>query len=213
MTRDEFEVRFDVTPDLKMAELIEGIVYITPKPIPLLTFGEPCAHLIGWLAQYDVETPGVEGGAHAHIRLDAFNEPQPEVSLIIRPECGGAVRIVNGMVEGPPELVTEVTYDTPVVDPNTRLYLYRRHGIREYIRWRTTERTIDWFALHGERYERLPSDSAGVIRSEVFPGLWLDTDSMLRNDPLAVRQCQELGNASPEHARFAARLRQLHVER
>src|SRR5207245_10909111 len=54
---------------------------------------------------------------------------------------------------------------------------------------------------------RLPADAAGVIRSQVFPGLWLDVAALLRFDLARVLQVLQQGLASPEHEAFAARLR------
>jgi len=45
-----------------------------------------------------------------------------------------------------------------------------------------------------------------VIRSEVFPGLWLDADALLRRDRKRLLSVLRQGLASPEHAAFVAKL-------
>src|SRR5438128_11112923 len=45
---DEFERRYDAMPDLKKAELIEGVVYM-PSPVRLRRHAVPHADLISWL--------------------------------------------------------------------------------------------------------------------------------------------------------------------
>ena len=88
LTRDEFERRYDATPNVKKAELIEGVVYMTPS-VSATDHGEPQFDLIMWLGLYRKSTPGVRGGDNATIRLDESNEPQPDAYLRIVPDCGG----------------------------------------------------------------------------------------------------------------------------
>jgi len=54
------------------------------------------------------------------------------------------------------------------------------------------------------QYERLPADADGVIRSEVFPGLWLHVPSMLAGDLAQVLRVLDQGIATQEHAEFKA---------
>jgi hypothetical protein len=78
--------------------------------------------------------------------------------------------------------------------------------VREYLVWRVLDQAIDWFILHAGQYERLQPDAQGLLRSEVFPGLWLDTAALLRGDLASVLTAVQRGLASPEHATFAAHL-------
>jgi hypothetical protein len=57
-------------------------------------------------------------------------------------------------------------------------------------------------------YERLEPDESGLLRSEVFPGLWLDTAAMIGRDMPKVLQRVQEGLATPEHAQFVTRLQQ-----
>jgi hypothetical protein len=79
--------------------------------------------------------------------------------------------------------------------------------VREYIVWRVLEREIDWFALRDGQYERMPTDAQGLVRSEVFPGLWLDPSALIRGDLATVLAVVQHGLASPEHDAFVARFR------
>jgi Uma2 family endonuclease len=54
--------------------------------------------------------------------------------------------------------------------------------VKEYIVWRTLDREIDWFVLVDGQYERLSPDDNGLITSQEFPGLVLNTPAMLAND-------------------------------
>jgi Putative restriction endonuclease len=206
LTRDEFERRYEAMPHVKKAELIEGIVYM-PSPVRLDQHGEPQATLIWWLGSYRALTPGVRVGDNATVRLDLENEPQPDGLMIRQPSHGGRVVIgPSGYIEGAPELVAEIAASTASFDLHTKLRVYRRNQVQEYIVWRVTEAEIDWFVLRHGEYARLPLTPASLYQSEVFPGLWLDPAALVRIDLLAVQSVLQQGVASPEHAAFVAEL-------
>src|SRR5215475_7756236 len=207
LTRVEFERRYEAMPDLKKAELIEGVVYV-PSPVRHRQHGSPHAHLIGWLGMYTANTPGVEVGDNGSVRLDLDNEPQPDALLFIEPTLGGQVRISDdGIIEGAPELVAEVASSSVSYDLHAKLHVYRRSGVREYLVWRMLEQEIDWFVLRDGQYERMPLDAQGLVHSEVFPGLWLDPAALIRGDLTTVLATVQQGLTSPEHSTFVARLR------
>ncbi len=222
LTAPEFERRYNAMPNLKKAELIEGVVYI-PSPDfyppegvdPAMTspvsFGRhanPHFNLITWLGLYGAMTPGVAGGDNGSIRLDIDNMPQPDVFLIIRPEHGGQARIgEDDYVEGAPELVAEVAYSSVSYDLHDKLNAYRRNNVREYVVWRVLDEAVDWFVLREGRYDPLPSTAEGQYHSEVFPGLWLDPAALVRGDMATVLQVAQQGIAAPEHAAFVDGLR------
>jgi Uma2 family endonuclease len=207
LTRAEFERRYEAMPHLKKAELIEGVVYV-PSPVRHRQHSSPHAHLITWLGLYTANTPGVEVGDNGSVRLDLDNEPQPDALLFIDPTRGGQVRISDdGIIEGAPELVAEVASSSVSYDLHAKLHVYRRNGVCEYIVWRVLEQEVDWFVLRDGQYERMPRYAQGLVRSEVFPGLWLDPAALLRGDLATVLAIVQQGLASPEHNAFVARLR------
>src|SRR5438552_15251075 len=77
LTRAEFERRYDATPGLKKAELIEGRVYM-PPPVSHVDHSAPHADLITWLGLFRAATPGVIGGDNGSLRIDLDNMPQPD---------------------------------------------------------------------------------------------------------------------------------------
>jgi Uma2 family endonuclease len=206
LTRAEFERRYDAMPNLKKVELIEGEVYM-PSPVRQGRHSHPHTRIVAWLANYETDTPGVEAGDNGSIRLDLDNEPQPDAFLFIRPERGGQIRISDDdYVEGAPELVAEVSASTASIDLGKKLQAYRRNNVREYIVWRVLDRQVDWYVNRDGRFEPLPPSADGVVRSEVFPGLWLDVAALVRRDGKAVQAALQQGLDSPEHADFVARL-------
>nr|WP_017304943.1 hypothetical protein [Spirulina subsalsa] len=70
LTRFEFERRYNAMPNLKKAELIEGIVY-KASPLRITNHGNPHARIITWLGYYWSSTPGIELGDNCTVRLDA----------------------------------------------------------------------------------------------------------------------------------------------
>lgn len=207
LTRAEFERRFDATPNLKKAELIEGVVYM-PPPVSADSHGEPHADLSFWLASYKAATPGVKVGDNSSLRLDLDNMPQPDLYLRILQAHGGQCRIdADGYVEGAPELVAEVAASSASYDLHAKLPVYRRNGVREYIVWRVLDRALDYFTLRDGAYLPLAPDRHGVLKSETFPGLWLDPAALIEDDVSRVLAILRKGLASRKHADFVARLK------
>jgi len=208
LTAEEFERRYDAMPDLKKAELINGVVYMAPPAVTLDDHGGPHFDLIGWLALYRMATVGIRGGDNATLRLPLSNRPQPDICLIVEPAHGGQVQIVDRYIVGGPELVAEVAATSANYDLTDKLPLYLLNNVREYLVWRVFDREIDWFVLRNGQYEPLPLSPEGYFKSEVLPGLWLDPAAMIRGDMLRVSQIAQQGLGSPEHAAFFARLQQ-----
>jgi hypothetical protein len=207
LTRDEFERRYEAMPRGVKAELLEGLVHM-PSPTRFHHHGRPHSHLITWLGYYESGTPGVVTGDNSTTRLDMDNESQPDAVLLIDPACGGQARIsADDYIEHAPEFIAEVAASSVSIDLHTKFRVYQRSGVREYLVWRVLDQAIDWFVLRAGQYERLMPDTQGVLRSEVFPGLWLDTAALLRGDIAAVLATVQQGLTSPEHEAFVARLR------
>ncbi len=208
LSREEFERRYAATPELKKAELIEGVVYV-PSPTRYRRHGKPHQQVNAWLCCYAASTPGVEGGDNTTLRMDFINEPQPDAFLRIEPEHGGQSRTSDDdYVEGAPELIAEVSASTASYDLHPKLAAYRRNHVLEYVVWRVIDRAIDWFRLEEGEYQRLLEDASGISRSKVFPGLWLDTGALLRGDMKRVLSVLDQGLRTPEHAELVRRLEQ-----
>ena len=206
LTRADFERRYESRPDLKKAELIEGVVYM-PSPTRSGSHARPHASLVGWLFAYVASTPGVQLNDNPTIRLDLDNEPQPDVALLIDPAAGGQARVSDDdYIEGAPELVAEIAASSASYDLHDKLHAYRRNGVREYLVWRTLDRGFDWFALVDGVYRLRQPDASGVVNSAVFPGLRLAVDALLRGDLPAVVQAQQAALGEPVHAAFVERL-------
>ncbi len=117
----------------------------------------------------------------------------------------------DGYIEGAPDLVAEIASSSVSYDLGDKLKAYQRNGVHEYLVLRVRDRQIDWFLLQEERYLPLIPAADGVLRSTVFPGLWLDPAALLRGDLNAVFALVQQGRNAPEHADFVARLERARI--
>jgi Uma2 family endonuclease len=205
LSRDEFERRYEAMSDVK-AELLDGVVYIMSSPVSI-DHGDPDRDLMCWLAMYKACTPGTASGANTTTRMTDKSEPQPDSNLRILEECGGnAVIDDDRYISGSPELLGEISRSSADYDRRVKLPIYRDAGVREFILWRIDDQEIDWRILRNGQYEQVPASDDGIIRSETFPGLWLDVAAMIRGDLASVLNVLRRGIESPEHAEFTAEL-------
>ncbi len=206
LTRPEFERRYEAMPQVKKAELIEGVVHM-PSPVRYRSHGVPHRRMVAWASAYCDATPGVDGSDNSTVRMDMDNELQPDVFLRIEPEAGGRSRVSeDDYIEGPPELIVEIAASSVSYDMHDKLEAYRRNGVQEYLVWQVGDGRIDWFELFEGRYRPLPPDEGGLIRSRVFPGLALAVAALLAGDIAAVRAELQAGLATDEHTAFVRRL-------
>lgn len=203
LTRAEFERRYEATSEHFKAELIEGVVYVAS---PVRAFhGTPHFKLITWLGVYSTATFGTEGADNSTTRLDLDNEPQPDALLRIV-QGGTSTLSEDGYIEGAPELVAEIATSSAAIDLGAKMNAYRRNRVQEYLVWQTFENEFSWFRLENERYVLVEPDESGIIKSQVFPGLWLDVTALLNNQMITVMNTLQLGLQSSEHQAFVQEL-------
>lgn len=182
LTRDEFERRYETRPDIKKAELIEGVVYVA-SPVRISEHAEPHGEMVFWLKAYQLLHRDCRAADNGTVRLDEWNEPQPDVMLY---RSGPARLDDDDYLAGAPELAVEVSASSASYDLGPKMEAYRRNGVREYVVWQILEERIDWFRLTDGKYEPVaPVD--GIIESSEFPGLRLNVAAMLSGDLTAVQ--------------------------
>jgi Uma2 family endonuclease len=179
----EFHRRYEQRPDLKKAELVEGVVHV-PSPVRARQHGGLEGDAGAWLGVYKADHPGLQLNHNTTVILDARNEVQPDICL--RRIDGGSSRLVDDYIEGPPELVVEIAASSASIDLHAKKDLYRRTGVQEYIVWRVFDEAIDWWELRDDDYVTLAPDAEGVVHSNVFPGLRLKPADLLAGDLAAV---------------------------
>jgi Uma2 family endonuclease len=203
LTWEEFEKRWDAMPELKRAELIGGVVYImSPTSTPHATHDiDACGSL--WF--YSSNTPGTQCAAAATWRM-LDDAPQPDASLRIVEGCGGKSHVNGKYVEGAPELVIEVCHSSAAYDLHQKKDLYYRAGVAEYVALLLREHEARWHRWTRDGYEVLPIPPDGILRSEPFPGLWLNVPALLEGNGAAQLATLQQGIQSPEHAAFVKTL-------
>jgi Uma2 family endonuclease len=205
----EFERRYSAMPEVKKAELIEGIVHMA-SPLRFEPHAEPHARVITVLGVYQAGTPGVRLGDTPTVRLDLDNEPQPDAVLLVDPRSGGQSRLSeDGYIEGAPEMVVEIAASTVSIDLHTKKQAYRRNGVKEYIVLQVLDDRLSWFYLENGEYLDFPIDEDGISRSRVFPGLWLAVNELLAGNMQQVLAVLQSGLNSAEHQAFVQQLVQV----
>lgn len=182
LSREEFHERYEQWPQLKRAELIDGVVYL-PSPVHL-DHAEPHALLMAWLGTYVSKHSGLRVADNATVILDGDNEVQPD--LLLTRETQFELR--SGYVVSPPDLVAEIAATSASYDLHDKFQLYQRSRVPEYLVWVVYERQVRWFSLDsatGRYVEREPGDT-GLLESDSFRGLRLDVPALLRGDFAAV---------------------------
>lgn len=199
LTRLEFERRYEANPDLQ-AELLEGVVVVS-SPVRVRVHGEPHSLVMTWLTVYRGATPGVRAVDNATLRLDRENVLQPDACLWVE-SSGRAWVDRDDYLAGAPELVVEIAASSAAHDLHDKLRVYRRNGVQEYLVLVAYEREVRWFNWQtGEDREIMPDDD-GMLRSLLFPGLWLDPARFWQGDVAGLLAVVQQGLASPDHGAF-----------
>jgi Uma2 family endonuclease len=186
LTRAEFHRRYLLRPDVTRAELIFGVVYVSPSPVSP-AHGEPHGDCVTWLGVYAAQSSGVRMMDNVTTLLLEDSEVQPDAFLFHDPPPpGGARDNGKGAIVGPPQLVVEIAVSSASYDLHDKKELYRRAGVEEYVVRRVLDGAIDWFRLVDGDYVRVEPDTRGVIESSAFPGLRLAVDTMLAGDLAGV---------------------------
>jgi Uma2 family endonuclease len=184
LTRDEFERRYALRPDIKKAELIGGVVYVA-SPVRIDEHAEPHGILGAWLQNYAATHSGVRAANDGTVRLGPDDNVQPDI--LVWHERPGSSRLDDDhFFVGPPELVVEIAASSATKDLHEKKEAYRQAGVQEYIVWQTLEERIDWWELQAGRYVPVHADVDGYTNSRVFPGLHLHLPRLLDGDRTVI---------------------------
>lgn len=184
LSRAEFHRRYCLNPDIKRAELVEGVVYVA-SPTRFNVHAQQHAFVMGWLTAYFARHPDLKLGVEATVFLDDNNEVKPD-AVLWRDDPGVVGLDEEGYIEGAPQLIVEIAASSASYDLHDKMEAYRRNGVHEFIIWRVLDSMIDWFRLRDGRYEWVEPDQDGVIESDQFPGLHLNLPKLLMGDLAAV---------------------------
>jgi Uma2 family endonuclease len=203
LTREEFLRRRQLDNRIKKAELICGIVYL-PSPVTI-EHGVNDGYVGTWLGSYQAATPGTQAG-HNTTSFLLKDAPQPDNFLRIFPEFGGASSTKDNYLAGSPELLAEICLSSTAYDLHQKFDLYQEAGVQEFLAIMLHEKEIRWYVLLDWKYQVLHPDADGILRSRVFPGLWLDGAAFFQGDMRRVLDLLQKGIDSPEHKDFVQNL-------
>jgi Uma2 family endonuclease len=127
---------------------------------------------------------------------------------IDQPVSGGAWIDEDDYLAGAPELLVEVAASTASIDLGDKKRAYQRIGVQEYLVLQVYEQKASWFRLQDGEYQAIPADAQGVLRSVLFPGLWLDPAKFWAADLSGLIATVQQGLTSPEHGAFVEQLKQ-----
>src|SRR5262249_5967868 len=130
LTREEFLRRWEAMPEVKFAELINGIVYM-PSP-QTSDHGLTENEVDTWLGTYRAYTSGCGSGSQS-TWLMLQSAPQPDSYLWTLPEHGGQSGVQGKYHVGAPELAAEVCFSSSAYDLSVKKELYERAGVQEYV--------------------------------------------------------------------------------
>ena len=205
LSRAEFERRYAMYPEIKKAELIEGVVVVS-SPVHA-QHSEPHADINTVLGFYCAHTPGLRLANNQSFVIDEDNELQPDLCVRFQAALGGRVQeSEEGLYIGVPEFVVEVAASSASYDLHNKLNVYRRNGVQEYLVLLAYERETRFFRLSGGEYVEVGPEEDGVLRSQVLPGFQFRSDWFWEGRMSELLQLVQEGVGSPEHKAFAAKL-------
>lgn len=206
LTREEFMRRYEARPDIRKAELIDNTVYLMASPVRE-SHSAPEALFAYLLTTYAWATPHVAARPNATVFLAKGSAAQPDWYLRIERAAGGQSFLDDDdYMAAAPELVVEVAASTISFDLHGKKDAYEKAGVREYMVWEALDHRLNCFVLANGRFEPAAADAAGIYKSRVFPGLWLDVRGFESGNQNAIKDTLAKGLASPEHATFVAEL-------
>lgn len=206
LNQKTFHARYEAMPEGCRAELIGGIVYLRSRI--RMTHGRVHALVTRWLGEYEEAEAGIEALTSVTNILGPESEPEPDACLRILPESGGQTWEDKDLyLNGAPELLAEVAWAMESIDLHNKKLDYEKAGVREYVVVALRMNRVFWFVRRRGKFKELPAGSDGILRSQVFPGLWLDPSALIRGDRKRLLAVLRAGLASPEHASFVAKLR------
>lgn len=198
LTAAEFHRRYKQHPEIKKAELVDGVVYMG-SPV-YAAHGELHLSINFWIGMYLTKTPGIRAADNLSVRLDNEDEVQPDVC--VWSNAGTAQLTDQGMLIGAPDLVVEVAASSASYDLHQKLRVYQRSGVREYLVLLAYEAETRWYHLDEGVFHLLAVDGEGILRSRIFPGLWLRPSDLWGGDLAAIQALVQQGLQTPEHADF-----------
>ena len=200
-----FHDRYEAMPPDAHAELLAGIVYLTPAH--RADHAEILSTVGYCVFNYQMAIKELDGAGRVTIKMDDLCEVEPDCGLRVPKELGGRTWVdEDGYVCGVPELLIEIDDHSRDLDLGLRKAEYERLGVLEYLFVGLHPPGFLSFIHREGQFVEQPGDADGIFRSVAFPGLWLDPRALYDDDVETLLVVLHQGLATPEHAAFATRL-------
>jgi Uma2 family endonuclease len=204
MDQPTFHRLYSQTPPGFKAELVEGAVYVA-SPVSS-HHSIPHARIMLWLGLYELATPSTIVCDNGTLVMNDANELQPDAMLLLNSSVGGGCALADGYVRGVPELVVEVSHTTESLDRVSKRRVYESLGVAEYLVVLVASQSVEWWSQTANGFVALKADRNGRFKSKAFPGLWLTPSGIVDASTQQLANTLHEGLASPDHARFVAKL-------
>jgi Uma2 family endonuclease len=155
---------YKMLPEGTLAELIDGILYMSPSPID--SHQRVVTRLLGQIHFFvDQHNLGEVFTAPFDVYLDEHsNVVQPDIIFIAKENLS----IVRGHVHGVPDLIVEILSEgNPQHDTVRKKNLYEKAGVKEYWIIHPTTRTVTGYQLREESFKEL-EPTRGKINSQLL---------------------------------------------
>jgi hypothetical protein len=101
-------------------------------------------------------------------------------------------------------MVIEIADRSRHQDLTVKRDIYRNQGVREDLVICVEPTEIRWFVWpDGERQ----LDADGILKSHVFPGLWIDSHALFQEQTSALIETLQTGLKTPAHAAFVQHMK------
>ena len=189
------------------AELIESKVHFSSN-LRFESYSDCRSNIFNWLGIYAAATQGTSLHSEVLLCLDADNLLMPDAILRLDESAGGRSRLVpSNEIEGTPELIVEIAASRATICLREKLQAYRRNGVSEYIVWQVFDERIDWFNLQLDSYVNAVPDQEGILQSQLFSGLWLDSKALIDGNVTRTAEVRQAGLESGQHKAFVNQLK------
>ncbi|MEZ4660535.1 MAG: Uma2 family endonuclease [Caldilineaceae bacterium] len=205
-SRAEFERRYLAHPEIKKAELLEGIVYM-PSPVKYQRHASPHLHLNHMDWRYILPQRRAPRAVTTPPSAWTMKTIRSRTSSYALTGHGGRSFVdADDYLAGAPELSCGGGFHQRQLRHACQKRVYARNGVQEYLVFLTHDQVVHWFALEEGEYVELAAAADGILRSRVFPGLWLQPAAFWAKDLATMLAALQEGIASPAHQAFVERL-------
>jgi Uma2 family endonuclease len=182
---------YSLVEDGQKADLIDGVIYLDSPDSRISN------QLTGFLSRImslycEMKDLGEIFSSRFAFTLTEINAPEPDVAFVRRER----LHLVHatGMNGGPDIAVEIVSHESRHRDYVKKKQLYQNAGVLEYWLIDPLRRRVEFYRLHGKRYELVQLERGHIFHSTVMEGFWLDVEWLFAEPlPKSYEIIQKIG--------------------